>query len=121
MPQWLSDVCTFLLVLLPGGLWMGFWFFAVNWKRVWQVLASGAWAACVLMILIASTVWAFIVSGPVDFFGLFRLPHFWGQLVSVSALAATALLAGWLQGYLGLVPAEVPLEGQPQEDDHAHH
>src|SRR5258706_127941 len=51
--DWLTTTLfPFLLAILPIGLWMAFWLWAVNWKMVWPVLAEGAWMPCVLLGLI---------------------------------------------------------------------
>ena len=58
LPHWLSGLFGFLVQILPAILWMAFWLFAVDWGRVWPVLARGAWAPCVLLGLVVATVWS---------------------------------------------------------------
>ena len=57
LPQWLAQLGDLvqqlwsilrllwglLLPLLPVLLWAAFWLFAVDWRKVWPVLARGAW------------------------------------------------------------------------------
>src|SRR5262245_36577162 len=38
--------------------WVAWWLFAVNWKKAWPVLAEGAWAPLVLLILVGALVWS---------------------------------------------------------------
>lgn len=116
MPEWLECVFCFLLAILPGGLWMAFWFFAVNWKRAWGVLAMGAWIPVVLGVFITALVWSSIEPG-----SNWGLPNFWWQLASMSALTAVALFAGWLQTISGYEPSEVPIEVPEEDHGHDHH
>src|SRR4051794_15403630 len=126
--NWLTEsLFPFLLAILPGGLWMAFWLWAVDWKKVWPVLAEGAWAPCVLLILIAALVWSRIAPGSCSCLGFVTLPNFWWQLGSVSALAACALFSGWLQGVIHYEPVQVAVEppahheqGNGHGHDHAH-
>src|SRR5687767_8224128 len=106
--NWLTETfLPFLQLILPVAIWMAFWLWAVNWKKVWPTLAEGAWAPCVLLILIAALVWSRIVPGTFSFLGFVSIPNFWWQLGGVGALAALALFSGWLQGVLHYSPVEV--------------
>lgn len=117
--DWLTTTLfPFLLAILPGGLWMAFWLWAVNWKKVWPVLADGAWAPCVLLGLVIALAWSRVVPVSHDFLG-FTLPNFWWQLGCVIALAACALFSGWLQAQLGFTPMEVAVEPAAGHD-HGH-
>jgi hypothetical protein len=104
--QLTGNLWTLLVVLLSLAVrwslviaWIAWWLFAVDWKKAWLVLARGAWAPAVLVLLIAALVWSRIEAS-----------DFWWQLGAVTALAATALLCGWLQGLFGIQPAEVSVE-----------
>src|SRR5262245_31283935 len=46
-----------LYALLPVGLWCVWWLCAVDWKRLWPVLARGAWAPVVLLMVAAALAW----------------------------------------------------------------
>ncbi len=117
--SWATETLfPFLLAILPGGLWMAFWLWAVDWRKVWPVLAAGAWAPCVLLILLISLVWSRVSPAPCDCIGV-RLPNFWWQLGSVAALAGCALFSGWLQGVIHYAPLDVPVE-PPAHADHGH-
>jgi hypothetical protein len=101
---------TILIVLLSVGLWVVWWLWAVNWQRLWPVLARGAWAPAVLLLLMSTVVWSRLVPG-----------HFAWQLGMVAALACLALFCGWLQGRLHWTPREVSVEPPAVSDDgHGH-
>ena len=104
-----------LLYLLPAVLWCVWWLWAVNWRKLWPVLARGAWAPVVLLLLLATLVWSHVA--PTN---ELWLPNVWWQLGCVGALAAVALFCGWLQGQLGWVPPEVSVEPPPVSEAHAH-
>jgi hypothetical protein len=120
LPEGLARVFTTLLHLLPGGLWCAWWLWAVNWKKAWPVLAEGAWAPVVLLMLMAAMVWSRIAPSPCDCLGFVTVPNGWWQLGSVAALVATALFCGWLQGYFGWTPREVSVEPPPAATGHGH-
>jgi hypothetical protein len=108
----LADVLPHVLGLL---LWIIFWLWAVNWKKVWPVLAQGAWAPAVLLLVMAALAWSRMVPGA-----------FAWQLAEVGAAACVALFCGWLQGHFGWTPPEIALEPPPEADhshghDHGHH
>jgi hypothetical protein len=104
---------------VPGYLWVIFWLFCVNWKKAWPVLAHGAWAPVLLLMLIAAEVWSRINPIPCDCLRFVIIPNFWWQLGSVATLVAIALLCGWLQHFLGWTPPEIPVEPAPAA--HGHH
>jgi hypothetical protein len=118
-PEWLVRLIGVLNALLPGGLWCLFWLLAVNWKKLWPVLAQGGWAPALLLLLVSAFAWSRIDPGECHFLPLVTIPNFWWQLASVSALAAVALFCGWLQGQLGWAPPEISLE--PPAHEHGHH
>src|SRR5690348_5289051 len=80
--------------------WVAWWLVGVNWKKTWPVLARGAWAPLVLLVLVSALVWSRIAPGELSL-GLFAVPNFWWQLAAVGLLASITLLCGWLQGLLG--------------------
>ena len=94
-------------------VWVVWWLFAVDGKQARAVLARGAWAPAVLILIVAAFVWAKIAPTPDA--------NFWWQLGVVSGLAALALVCGWLQGVFGIVPAPVLMEAVvPQGPGHEH-
>jgi hypothetical protein len=122
----LGDLVTQLLALgMYWSLliaWLAWWLLAVDWSKTWRVLAHGAWAPVVLLVLITSLVWSRIgpseVSSP-----LATIPNFWWQLVCVSLLVGVTLFCGWLQGIFRWTPAEINLDPPPPVDPshgHAH-
>jgi hypothetical protein len=127
----LGDLQPYALgtVLVIG--WFALWLWAVNWKKVWPVLAQGAWAPVVLAMLTAALVWAELHSAQrpepsqsaCTCLG-FPVANFWWQLGAVGLLVALTLFCGWLQGVFGWAPAEVELEpaaGEEHGHGHEHH
>jgi hypothetical protein len=112
---WLSDLFGFLLAILPGGLWMGFWLFGVDWRRLWPYLAEGAWMPCLLLGVMSAFVWSRIAPAECNCLRVVTVPNFWWQLGAVGALGAVALFSGWLQGQMGYAPFAVRTE---PIDDH---
>lgn len=102
-------------------LWCVFWLSAVNWKKVWPVLAQGGWAPAVLIGLVVTLAWSRIDERSCNCLGFMTLPNFWWQFGTVSTLAAIALFCGWLQGYLNWAPAEINLDPPPVSHGHGHH
>lgn len=118
--SWLSEtILPFFGAVLPLLLWMAFWLFAVNWKKVWPTLAEGAWAPCVLLGLISAFVWSRIDPRSFDLLGLVAVHNFWWQLGFIAFLFGSALFAGWLQAVLHYSPIEVAVE-PPAHHDHGH-
>lgn len=97
-------------LLLPLGLWIVLWLCAVNWQKLWRVLASGAWAPAVLLFLMGAVVWSRLSPG-----------RFAWQLGIVAALAVLALFCGWLQGRMRWTPREISVEPPVVSDEgHGH-
>jgi hypothetical protein len=116
----LQPLLQVLLALLPGGLWCAFWLLCVNWKKLWIVLAHGAWAGVVLLGLISALVWSKLETRSCECLGFMSLPNFWWQLGSVAALIGAALFCGWLQGVIRYAPIDVSVEMPSGHDGHDH-
>jgi hypothetical protein len=106
---------------LPFVLWCAWWLWCVDWQKAWPVLAQGAWAPVLLLMLVGAVVWSRVAPGPCACLGFVTLPNFWWQLGGVCGLAGSALFCGWLQGYFGWAPPEVRVEPPPGDDHHGHH
>jgi hypothetical protein len=103
----IQSAVSWLLLLV----WLAWWLWAVNWKKVWPVLAQGGWLVVVLLMIIAALAWSEIAPDSGYLFGgLVVSSAFWGHLIVVAILVLLALACGWLQGVLGWEPAEVDLE-----------
>jgi hypothetical protein len=105
-------------------VWVAWWLLAVNWKKLWPVLAQGGWAPIVLLVLITALVWSRLAPWEWTLAPGARLPNFWWQLIAVSLLALSALFLGWLQGLTGRVPPEIsvdPPAAPAHGHDHGHH
>jgi hypothetical protein len=118
-----SFLWELVVLLAPWTLliaWLAWWLWAVNWRRAWTVLAEGAWAPLVLLIILAARVWASLDPGGRTLFGFLSVPSFWWQLGAVGLLVAVTLFCGWLQIVLGWSPEEINLEPPPPAAP-AHH
>jgi hypothetical protein len=94
-------------------VWLALCLFAINWKRVWPVLAQGAWAPLVLAMVLVAMAWSQMTPAA---------PRFWWKLGEVTLVVVASFLCGWVQGYFGWQPAEISLEpAQHAADGHAHH
>ena len=114
-----ARVLDVLLNLLPGGLWCAWWLWAANWRKLWPVLAQGAWVPVVLLMILATLVWSHIAPQDRSLLGV-TWPNVWWQLGCVCALVLIALFCGWLQGQLGWTPPEVSVEPPEVSHEHAH-
>jgi hypothetical protein len=135
VPQFFTTLVSFLyqFVLLVGLLvdfllnwwvviaWLAWSLLGINWKRAWPILARGAWAPAVLLVLTAALAWSQLAPAEGAFLGVGTIPNFWWQLGDVSLLAAVTLFCGWLQGVLGWAPAEIDLEPPAVAPAHGHH
>jgi hypothetical protein len=115
-----------LALALRWGLvlaWLAWWLWGVNWKKVWPVLAQGAWAPLVLLIILAALTWSSLDPVACDCLGFVTLPTFWWQLLGVCLLVGLTFLCGWLQGMFGWEPVDVNLEPPLPAHGHepAHH
>lgn len=120
--EYVYNLLSFLLALLPWALWCVLWLFAVNWRKAWPMLAAGGWAPAVLLTILVSMAWAMIDARPCNCLGFMTVPNGWWQLGYLGTLAALALVCGWLQGYFALTPPEISIEPPPVTHDHvAHH
>jgi hypothetical protein len=122
----LRDLVVELVILLlrwsPLIVWVAWWLWGVNWRKAWQVLAEGAWAPLVLLVIMVALVWSRLDPAEYTFLYLFTVPNFWWQLGQVGLLVGVAFLCGWLQGVFGWTPQEIDLEPPAHvAHDHAHH
>jgi hypothetical protein len=102
----IQSAASWLLLLV----WIAWWLWAVNWKKVWPVLAQGGWLVVSLLVIIGALVWSMIAPDTGYLLGGLVGSAFWRHLVLVALLALVALVCGWLQGMLGWEPAEIDLE-----------
>jgi hypothetical protein len=91
-------------------VWVAWWVGAVNWRKLWPILAKGAWAGVLLLIFLVALVWSRVAPADGDFLGYRPVHNFWWQLGDVTLLALSALFCGWLQGSFGRTPPEINLE-----------
>ena len=100
--------------------WVAWWLLAVNWTKAWPVLARGAWAPLVLLMLVSALVWSRISPTDCGCLGFVTIPNFWWQLGAVGLLAAVTFFCGWLQGLFHWAPAEISLEPPAPDPSHGH-
>jgi len=100
--------------------WLAWWLWAVNWSKLWPLLARGAWAPVVLLMIVSALVWSQIAPSDCNCLAFVSVPNFWWQLGGVGLLGAVTLMCGWLQGVFGWQPAEISLH-PPVTTVHAHH
>ncbi len=115
-------IVKLLVLLLQSSLliaWVAWWLCAVNWSKLWPVLARGAWLPALLLLLVSALVWSRIAPSDCACLGFMTVPNFWWQLGAVGLLAAVTLFCGWLQGVFHWTPAEISLEPPPGAD-HGH-
>jgi hypothetical protein len=115
----LQPVFAVLLALVPGGLWCLFWLLCVNWRKLWPVLAQGAWTGVVLIGLISVMVWSRLDDRAWNLASL-TLPNYWWQFVCVTALIGVALFCGWFQGVIGYSAPDMNVEMPSGHEDHVH-
>jgi hypothetical protein len=120
LPVWLQDVGAVARTLLPGGLFVAWCLWAVNWRLAWPVLADGGWAPLTLIGLMAAFVWSRVWPSMAIVFGLIPVPNVLWQLGAIAILIGVALFCGWLQTRLGWFPPEIDLEPPAHAHDHHH-
>lgn len=109
-------------------IWVVWWLWGANWKKIWPVLAGGACVPAVLLLVLSALVWSQLAPSDCSCLGFVTVPNFWWQLGEVGLIAAIALFCGWLQGYFDWYPHEISLEPPPHAPHghgnghgHAHH
>jgi hypothetical protein len=117
VPQ--DHVATTIVTLLAAALWCAWWLWCVDWKKLWPVLASGAWAPVVLFVAMGGAVWAQLDQKDLTWPGYY-VPSLAWHVGAALVLAAVALLCGWLQGVFGWSPPEFPVHPAPADHGHGH-
>jgi hypothetical protein len=106
-------------------VWVAWWLWGVNWKKTWPVLAQGAWAPLVLLMLVSAQVWSRLAPGECNL-GFVVVANFWWQLGAVGLLVALTFLCGWIQQIFHWAPPEIDLGPAAHADPshghaHGHH
>ena len=99
--------------------WFAWWLWGVDWARVWPVLARGAWAVVLLLMVIAALAWSELAPRESEIAGLFDISNFWWHLGAVTVLVVLTLFCGWLQSMFRWAPTSNPLDELPTEPAHA--
>ena len=130
-------VITNLLALTvpwaPLIAWVAFWLLAVNWEKLYPVLARGAVIGVLLIGLMMILIWGLIAPPPGGFHHLFGLrpSNFVGKTIYVTMLLSIMALCGSVQlsGACGhLFPEKEATDdhdghggdGHHGHDDHGH-
>jgi hypothetical protein len=108
----------------PVLVWIAFWLWVVDWRKLWPRLAEGAWAPLTLLGIMVALMWSSLLPAPYVV-GDLILASFWWQLLAVALLICSALFFGWLQGVLAWHPLEIAIEapssgGNGHDHDHGH-
>lgn len=127
---------TVLALVLPWSpliAWIAFWLFAVNWEKLYPVLARGGLIAVMLIGLTMILVWGLIAppeSGAHRILGLNVTNSFVGKTFYVAMLLSIMGLCGAVQlsgacGSLVSFPEDEPDDhghggGSHDHDDHGH-
>jgi hypothetical protein len=114
-----SDLVTLAARWLLVIVWVAWWLWFVDWRKLWPTLAAGSWAPFLLLSVLAAIAWACIAPGPLTLAG-FVFPNFLWKLGAVMLLFCVALFCGWLQMVYRWHPPEIELEPPPAAD-HGHH
>jgi hypothetical protein len=99
----LLDVVVALVMVvvpwLPFLAWVGFWTFAVDWRKAFPVLQRGGFVAVLLLMFVAVLVWGAVAPPPEGTHYLFGLTvsNYAGKLIYVTTLTCVALLCGSVQ------------------------
>ena len=114
-----------LIPWTPLIAWVAFWLLAVNWEKLYPILAKGAVIGVLLVGLMAVLVWGLIAPPPdgVHYLYGLRPSNFVGKGVYVTMLMTIMALCGSVQlsGACGsLFPEEVPEEHHGNDHDHGH-
>jgi hypothetical protein len=120
-PTWPHELGRLLTKLLPGGLLVVWCLWAVDWRKLWPVLAAGGWVPLVLIGLMAAVVWALVWPYNVIVLGILPVPNGLWQVGAVAVLLGVALFCGWLQTRGGWAPPEItfdPPAPSPAADHH---
>jgi hypothetical protein len=117
----LAPLGLFMITWLPLLLWIAWWLWAADWKKIWPVLAEGAWVPVLLLLVAAALAWSQLSPSPCNCIGV-TIPNFWWQLGELGLLAVITLLCGWVQGLFNWQPAEIDMEpAAAAAHEHGHH
>ena len=98
----LDVVMALVMVILPWLpllAWIGFWSFAVNWVRTFDILRKGGFIGVLLLMFAAVIVWAAVappIEGTHTLFGL-TVSNYAGKFIYVTMLTCIALICGSVQ------------------------
>ncbi len=120
------EVVTSLLILIvpwtPLVAWVAFWLLAVNWEKLYPILAKGGAIGVLLVGLTMVLIWGLIAPPPDGVHHLFGLrpSNFVGKTIYVTMLLTIVALCGSVQlsGACGSI-VNFP-DDEFDEDDHAH-
>jgi hypothetical protein len=98
---------------------------AVDWRRLWPVLAAGGWAPLVLIGIMVGAVALMIWPKSIELTPGWMIPIGMWQFGGAGLLVCLVLFCGWVQTRIGYAPPVIDLD-EPSHaagghDDHGHH
>jgi hypothetical protein len=126
IPEASTSIASVVAVVLPFVLWIAWWLWCVDWRKLWPTLGSGAWAPAVLLVAMGGVVWGRLDPRDLTWPGFYVPSMAWHVLAAI-CLGCLAMICGWLQGVFGWVPPEFPVHppalahGHGHSDGHGHH
>lgn len=116
-------IVSLAVPFLPLIAWIAFWLLAVNWVKLFPILARGGWTGLVFTALMMILIWGNIAppeSGHHHLFGL-TVDNFFGKTIYVTGLFCIMLLCGVVQ-LSGSCDRwlNFPDDEEEEAEDHAH-
>jgi len=135
-----ADVLASLVLLIAHNFsivalaaWIGFWLFAVNWVKLYEILRAGAWIGVFLIGALAILVWGTVAPPPGGFHYILgmALSNYVGKTVFVvelivimrlcAAVQLSGVCASWCQFQEGEAAEQLAHASQHGHgDNHGH-
>jgi len=122
----LLSILALLAPWTPLLLWIAFWLYAVNWRKLYPLLMQGGLIGVLLIAFLAILVWSSIAvptgDGMHHVYGL-KVSNLVGKTVYVSSLLVIAFLCGTVQlsGTCGRLCRFEDAAPAVVHREHAHH
>lgn len=117
----LIAVLGFVAPWTPLIAWLAYWLFAVNWTKMWPVMARGGWIGVFLLGLVMALVWGVVAppTGGTHFILGLTVQNFTGKVVYVTSLFLMAMFCGFVQ-LSGSCGSWASFPDEPEADEHHH-
>ncbi len=95
----LLAVLTLVAPWTPLIAWLAYWLFAVDWPKLWPVMARGGWIGVIFIGLVMALVWGVVAppTGGTHYILGLTVQNFTGKFVYVTALFLMAMFCGFVQ------------------------